>query len=728
MAFRPLIWGIASVAVVVAAVSSMVKGAPREEVSEGYEWSNVAMGGGGATPGLVLHPKVPDLAYIRTDVGGCYRWDAAAERWVPLLDSIPFTEWNLYGVDSLAVDPSDETGNTVYISTGKYTEGWAKPFGMMMKSTDRGTTWKRLPLTPTGASNADQGRGERIAVDPHNGRHVVYAARLGGLFESIDGGESWWQIETAPLGAQPNDPDQAKRGNGLSFSAFDPSRDVVTGPDGEKRTGVLYIGATRDGVYRTQDGGATWQRLEGGPQTPLQGVIGRDGSLVVSAGNGLFRFHDEQWTKITPPMEGGCQAVAIDPADPTHILASVGYSHNAGVFSSKDGGKTWRSVLGKRNQTAAWWPSWHWFSNPYMLVFDPFVPGRVWATDWYGTYRTDDIHAASPVWTNYVKGHEEIVTIGALVAPASGRYRLLSGCADVGGMDHESLTEAPAETIWNKGIPGGMSRTGIAVQQANPKFMASVFIKHWNDPGMGAYSLDGGASWKVFPKMPEDKVTGGRVALPGRRQRIFWLPQKRAPFYSDDLGKSWQPVRADRDLKGAARGDGIFVYDQPLAVDLANPDRVYLFHHGRLLVSTDAGSSFRTVRENLPDGGANKLATPGVQGEVWMAAGDKGLLRSSDGGKTIDAVRNVERAQLFCFGKPPPGKSFPAVFVQGRVNGIDGYFRSDDAAATWTQIDTPSNRVGNDPNTMTGDWRAFGGVFVGTNGRGIFYGRPASAE
>ncbi|MGC8540001.1 MAG: hypothetical protein ACP5QA_05150 [Phycisphaerae bacterium] len=37
-------------------------------------------------------------------------------------------------------------------------------------------------------------------------------------------------------------------------------------------------------------------------------------------------------------------------------------------------------------------------------------------------------------------------------------------------------------------------------------------------------------------------------------------------------------------------------------------------------------------------------------------------------------------------------------------------------------------QIGDAPNTMTGDWRVFGGVFVGTTGRGIFYGCPANID
>ncbi|HLP24853.1 MAG TPA: hypothetical protein VK477_04195, partial [Acidobacteriota bacterium] len=111
--------------------------------TESYIWRNVAIGGGGFVTGVEFHPTERGLAYARTDVGGAYRWDAAAQTWVPLLDWLGQPDWNLQGVESIALDPTDP--NRVYLAVGTYTRpdiGDAE----LLRSSDRGATWQRTPL------------------------------------------------------------------------------------------------------------------------------------------------------------------------------------------------------------------------------------------------------------------------------------------------------------------------------------------------------------------------------------------------------------------------------------------------------------------------------------------------------------------------------------------------------------------------------------------------------
>jgi xyloglucan-specific exo-beta-1,4-glucanase len=70
-----------------------------------YRWSNVTVGAGGFAPGIVFSPAQRGLAILRTDMGGAYRWEDKAGRWVPLMDG--FAEGSFYGIESIAPDPKD---------------------------------------------------------------------------------------------------------------------------------------------------------------------------------------------------------------------------------------------------------------------------------------------------------------------------------------------------------------------------------------------------------------------------------------------------------------------------------------------------------------------------------------------------------------------------------------------------------------------------------------------
>ena len=63
-----------------------------------YTWKNVVVGGGGFAPALVFSRVEPGLAYLRTDIGGLYRWDNTARMWVPLQDAM--SESTYFGIES----------------------------------------------------------------------------------------------------------------------------------------------------------------------------------------------------------------------------------------------------------------------------------------------------------------------------------------------------------------------------------------------------------------------------------------------------------------------------------------------------------------------------------------------------------------------------------------------------------------------------------------------------
>ena len=132
----------------------------------GYSWRNVAITGGGFVDGLVFSPAQRGLAYARTDIGGAYRWDAPARRWVPLMDFTGFNDWNELGVESIAADPV--APGKVWVAAGEYTQPWAVPLnGEILRSDNQGRTWQIADLPIQLASNQNgRNMGERLAVDP----------------------------------------------------------------------------------------------------------------------------------------------------------------------------------------------------------------------------------------------------------------------------------------------------------------------------------------------------------------------------------------------------------------------------------------------------------------------------------------------------------------------------------------------------------------------------------
>lgn len=702
------------------AVPGHAGGEAAAAVAEPYRWASVTMGGGGAVNSVIVHPRVKDLVYMRTDVGGFYRWQEADQSWTPLLDGIPFRTWNLYGGEGLAIDPGDASGNLLYAACGKSVSEWAEKaggaVGCLMKSSDRGQTWQ--PLDAFGGRVG--ALGERLVVDPANGQHLFYLSKMKGLLESSDGAATW-QPAAAALGLKPDGRDEKTLG--LPFLLFDPAGGTVAGG---QRSKVVYLGATGKGVCRSSDGGQTWEVLPGSHLKPRCAALGSDGRLFVSSPDGVARWDGQAWTVVTPAPDKTFRALAVDPHNPRHVLcAGDQNARNTPVYRSLDGGATWTQVPIQADETVPWWRGHHWLNSVFCLTFDPHYPGRVWASDWYGVYRTDDIAASPSRWTNLTRGHEELVCIGALASPPRSKYRLYSGLADVGGFDHEALEAAPSKHLWDKGFAWNTT-SGIAWTPADPDFLVRVGGRNWNLASKGGgYTLNGGDTWVKFPTVPYPEIKFGRAVIAGAQNRILWFPQLGEPYATDDLGQTWRKLDFGMKVSAVMPGNHIFFYEQPVTLDLANPERVYVSYWGTLLRSDDAGATWRVAAKDLPK--TKAIFTSGVPDEVWRVCAAEGLFRSLDGGVTWTRIDAVANPVLACAGQAPAGTGTPAIFVCGTVGGLDGYFRSDDGGAAWVRIDTqPGQRIGDDPNTMCADWRLPGAIFVGTNGRGIFHGSPAA--
>ncbi|MFF4364547.1 RICIN domain-containing protein [Streptomyces sp. NPDC001594] len=676
-----------------------------------YTWRNAQVVGGGYVTGLVFNPREKGLLYARTDMGGAYRWDTGAEQWIPLTDWIGEKDWNLLGVDALATDPVD--ANRLYLATGTYTNNWAGN-GAILRSADRGRTFQRTDLPFKLGGNEDgRGAGERLAIDPADNGTLLLGTRKNGLWRSTDHGATWAQVSSFPV------KDGASSGAGISF--------VTYGPAGSR---TVYVGVAdrSTSLYRSTDGGSTWQAVVGQPtgQMPQHGVVSGDGSLYLTYTNALgpngvtagsvwkHTPAGGAWKNISPSQGGyGFSGLAVDPRKPSTVMVTTldRWWPQDEIYRTTDGGTTWKALAEKSVRDASAAPyvgtgTGHWMTA---LAIDPFDSGHVLYGTGSGILRSKDANASdnggTSHWSVGARGLEETSLLDAIAPP--GGAHVVTAMGDQGGFRHDSLTEVPDGRLKN---PMMSNSTSIDFAQSNPSMMVRVGRGGAQD---GAYSTDGGRSWNGFASEPVAGADSGRVALSADGSAIVWTQAGQAPYRSTDKGASWSKV-------GGLGSDAVVVADRSSA------GTFYSLTGGTLYASTDGGATFSARAANLPDDGRLK-AVPGVTGDLWIAGGGQGLLHSTDGGRTFTRLAPVKAASAIGFGKAAPGASYQALYLLGTVKDVTGVFRSTDQGATWLRVNDDAHQWGSIGGTgvITGDPDVFGRVYIGTNGRGLLYGDPS---
>ena len=673
----------------------------------GYRWANVSLGGGGFVTGVYPHPLQKDLVYIRTDVGGFYRWNAADKSWIPLNDSFGLAQKTYYGGEALAVDPNN--ANIVYMAAGKYSQ-W-EPKGSIFKSTDQGKTWTKLKID-LGMDSNDQQRwaGERLVVNPSNSNHIFFGSRHDGLWQSSDAGVTWSKVTSGSP--------TLTKGIGILGIVFD-----------QRVPGLIYMNAYGDGIYQSTDTGVTWSKIEGSPQQAQRMAVASNGVLYVTHNSGVSQYAKGVWRNITPNGNSSSfNALGVNPTNPKHILVALGQSTSTKIYETLDGGDTWIEKKASINHRVPWWDDSMFATWTSAIEFDPNVSGKVWMTNGFGIWQTDNINANPVVWTNHQQGHEEVVAF-ALAAPAQGTM-LLSGVADVDGFYHNNELDAfPSKRFDGIAASNNVNRDtfSIAYSESEPLHIVRLGGSRWNSTFTGATSQDGGLTWKKFPSFPP-KTIPLRVAVSATNPKLFVVTLSKAqPVRTTDGGTSWSKV------SGLPNGaEGPWYWGQPLVADKVEGNSFYYYNEGKVYRSTDGGASFSVVNSSLPTrkwDWYSLKTVPGFKDEVWLSLDWNGLFRSTDGGKTLTKLSSVEQAHLFAFGKPQAGSTTPTLYLYGRVAGMgDGIFRSFDRGETWTSIGSVQNPIGGEPNVMEASWKQFGLVFIGTNGRGIFYGTPDSPQ
>ena len=688
---------------------------------DGYVWHNVTVGAGGFITGVVYNPTQPGLAYLRTDIGGLYRWNAAGRAWAPLLDFTTFQNWNELGVDSVATDPIHP--NRVWAAVGQYAYSWndAQP-SAILSSQDYGKTWQAFTV-PFEAGSNDQGRdsGERLVVDPNDDNVLYYGTENDGLWKSTDGGRSWAKDTLFPDAG-------SNSASGLQFVTFDqtekhrgtPTKHIVVG-DADTST-----------LYETTDAGATWHAVSGGPGTiPIKAQFAGDGSMYVVydqytgpywMGTGkLYKFTGAAATDVTPLGDQnwwGYDGLALDPNHPgtVYVATNDRWSPVDTVYRSTDGGATWADVSASTSLDASYEPYLAWGATPKFgwwigtIAVDPFDSDHVvygTGATLYGTYDMGAISGGGTVdfTASASKGIEETSVKALLVPNGSSSCKVISALGDLGGFCHTSLTTSPTDTF------DTTYSTGSSIAQDADGGLIAFVGENGSSKPAGQYSTDGGKTWTQFASVPGTMSTGqGQIAVSADGGTLVWNPADgTAPALSTDRGATWTSV--------SGLPSGVAPVADPVdAKDFYAIDS----GTGTLYRSTDGGASFAATAALTAAGNDQLQTIPGSAGELYFAAQTGGLLHSTDGGSTWSAVDAAQVSAAYAVGEgaAAPGSRNRTLYLVGTVGGVTGFYMSSDAGRHWTKINTGQQNWGWIPD-IVGDPNHYGRVYVGTNGRGI---------
>jgi photosystem II stability/assembly factor-like uncharacterized protein len=256
---------------------------------------------------IAVDPKDPNVLYVLTDTGVLKSLDKGAA-WT----SYAFGPGRFSAGGKLAVHPA--TSKTLFAS-GSVGSATGKSRMAFFKSVDGGKTWAAVKL----GADSDAGSTTALALSPSNpstlyaaGTASIGEAVLYRMYKSTNGGASWSSIGT----------DITDQVTALAVHPSDPNR--------------LWA-ATSWGIYRSADGGRTWQRNEG---------FAFGNSLAVDPSNAdvLYAGYDKKcyksvdggvnWTEYAGGLLGIGQSVVVTA--PAVYIGSTG-----GVFKSVNGGETW---------------------------------------------------------------------------------------------------------------------------------------------------------------------------------------------------------------------------------------------------------------------------------------------------------------------------------------------------------------------------------------------------
>ena len=494
------------------------------------EWRCVGPARGGRVQAVAGVPGDPRTYYMGATGGGVWKTENAGASW----DNITDGQIGTGSVGSIAVAPSDP--NVVYLGMGEAdVRGNLSHGDGVYRSVDAGKTWTYVGLEDTRHIG-------RIMVDPRD-EDTVFVAALGhifgpnaqrGVFKSTDGGKTWERVLYV------NDR------TGAIDLAIDPNnpRNIFAAMwQVHRRPWELSSGGEGSGLWRSRDGGETWEEITKGLPKGVKGKIGvtvsparrdRVWALVEADKGGVFRSDDggDSWRKVNSDRSLRQRAwyythIYADPqeADTVYVL-------NVGMHKSTDGGSEFGRVRTPHGDNHDLWIAPE--DNQRMIEGNDgganvtFDAGRTWSTQ-TNQPTAQFYHVTTD--TNYpyrlygAQQDNSTISVSSRARP----QRWQGDAYDVGGGESGYIAVRPdnPDIVYAGSYMGYLTRYDHGTGQTR-----NIMVWPENTIGWGAADVDYRFQWTfpiiLSPHDPEVVYVGANVV-----------------FESVDSGASWQPISPD---------------------------------------------------------------------------------------------------------------------------------------------------------------------------------------
>lgn len=543
-------------------------------------------------------PGEANIVYVATGAGGIFKTTNGGTTWTPIFD-----RQNTISVGDIALEPGNP--DVIWVGTGESNVRNSVSFGDgVYKSTDGGKTWKNLGLQNTNTIS-------KIVINPRN-PDIVYVAAVGhawganeerGVFMTIDGGKTW--TKTLYI-------DQFHGASDLVIDEQNPNILYAGMWRFERKPWTFTSGSEQGGVFRSIDGGRTWNKIDKG----LPKLIGRIG-LAVSRSNPnivyamleskegtLYRSDDKgetfrQVNKNQNIVERGFYytRVRVDPTNEDKVYAVA-----SPLFVSLDGGRNFQRIS----------PTTH--IDYHALWIDPLNPKRMWQGQDGGVAVTMD--GKNWEYINNLPIGQFYQVFADNQAPF---YNLSGGLQDNGTWTGPSRNREPA----------GILNDDWRMISFGDGFFA---IANQDNPDLYLTESQGGNVVRTDMKNREQQLVVPYFGIGGAAEndkyRFNWnAPLIQSPhdkntvylggstiFKSTDFGKTWTAISQDLTTNNRERlkdaGGPIFTENTSAesfetVISLAeSPRQAGLIwagtDDGNLQITTDGGKKWTNVSKNVP--------------------------------------------------------------------------------------------------------------------------------